>query len=119
MSNEVLTYISDETQSLFEEFNEDYLADVLRVWDCYAQEWFDAFITVFRFESDDLLVWNESGALKARKGSVLTDRFDKEAFPFSIEDADILDCLSWNLDESYGEHIGRAAISAALLESFV
>ena len=71
------------------------------------------------FESNDLLVWNESGALKARKGSVPTDQFDKEAFPFSVENADILDCLSWIPDKSYSELIGRAAISAALLESFV
>lgn len=71
------------------------------------------------FESNDLLVWNESRALKARKRSVRTDQFDKEAFPFSIEDTGVLDCLSWIPDESYDRFIGRAAISAALLESFV
>ena len=41
MSNEVLPFISNEVVELFEEFDDDYLADVLRPWDCDAQDWLD------------------------------------------------------------------------------
>ena len=76
MSNEVLPFISNEVVELFEEFDDDYLADVLRPWDCDAQDWLDHTTTVFRFENDDLLVWNEMGRLKAMRGIVDTQSFD-------------------------------------------
>lgn len=75
MSNEVLPFISNEIVELFEEFDDDFLADVFRVWDCDTQDWYDGTTTVFRFEGDDLLVWNEMGGLKAMRGAVDTQVF--------------------------------------------
>lgn len=40
----------------------------LRVWNCYAQDWLDGFATVFRFENDNLLVWNDIGAQEPNEG---------------------------------------------------
>lgn len=95
---------------MFAEFDEDILADVLRLWDCDAQDWSYDRKIVFRFENDNLLVWNELGELKARRGPV-----DTAAKPQHEEEA----CLSWRPDTSFGAYIGRAELSSALLETFV
>lgn len=115
MSNEVLPFISNEVVELFEEFDNDYLADVFRVWDCDAQDWHDGTTTVFRFESDDLLVWNEIGGLKAMRGAVDTQTFENPICALEGTEA----CLAWRVDASFGDLIGRAVLSATLLQSFV
>lgn len=115
MSNEVLPFISNEVVELFEEFDGDYLADVFRVWDCDAQDWLDGTTTVFRFESDDLLVWNEMGGLKAMRGAVDTQSLGNSICALEGTEA----CLAWRVDASFGGLIGRAALSATLLQSFV
>ena len=115
MSNEALPFISNEVVELFEEFNDDCLADVLRVWDCDNQEWYDCITTVFRFESDDLLVWNVMGGLRAKRGAVDTQTFQLGSRIGATEDS----CLTWRPDSSFANLIGRAALSATLLESFV
>jgi hypothetical protein len=114
MSNEVLPFISNEVVELFEGFDNDYLADVLRVWDCDNQEWFDGAATVFRFESDDLLVWNIMGGLRVKRGAVDTQSFQQKSLIGVAEDR----CVAWRPDSSFGDLIGRAALSATLLESF-
>lgn len=38
-------------------FNDDYLVDVFRVWDCYEQEWVADSPILLRFEEDDALVF--------------------------------------------------------------
>ena len=115
MSNEVLPFISNEVVELFEGFDGDCLADVLRVWDCDNQDWFDGTTTVFRFESDDLLVWNVMGGLRAKRGAVDTQTFQLSDLIGIAEDR----CIAWRPDSSFTDLIGRAALSATLLESFV
>ncbi|WP_251213061.1 hypothetical protein [Adlercreutzia murintestinalis] len=115
MSNEVLPFISNEVVELFEEFDDDYLADVFRVWDCDAQNWQNGTTVVFRFENDDLLVWNVMGGLKAKRGAVDTQKFQLGALIGASEES----CIAWRSDSSFADLIGRAALSATLLESFV
>ncbi|WP_278854220.1 hypothetical protein [Gordonibacter pamelaeae] len=115
MSNEVLPFISNEVVELFEEFDDDYLADVLRPWDCDAQDWLDHTTTVFRFENDDLLVWNEMGGLKAMRGIVDTQSFDASLLAPGTKDA----CLVWRVDAAFGDLVGTIELSATLLELFV
>lgn len=115
MSNEALPFISNEVKELFEGFDGDYLADVLRVWDCDNQDWFDSTTTVFRFESDDLLVWNVMGGLRAERGAVDTQSFQLGSLIGVTEDF----CVAWRSDPSFADLIGRAALSTTLLESFV
>ena len=115
MSNEVLPFISNEVVELFEEFDDDYLADVLRPWDCDAQDWLDHTTTVFRFENDDLLVWNEMGGLKAMRGIVDTQSFDASLLAPGTKDA----CLVWHVDAAFGDLVGTIELSATLLELFV
>lgn len=114
MSNEVLPFISNEVVGLFEEFDGDYLADVIRLWDCDTQDWYDNTTAVFRFESDDLFVWNEMGGLKVKRGPVDTQVFQQESLVGMPEDS----CVVWRPDKSFANLIGRAALSAILLESF-
>lgn len=115
MCNEVLPCIGNEVVELFEEFDGDCLADVLRVWDCDNQEWLDGTTTVFRFESDDLLVWNVIGGLRAKRGAVDTQSFQLGSLIGVAENS----CVAWRPDSLFAELIGRAALSATLLESFV
>jgi len=115
MSNEVLSFISNEVVALFEEFDGDYLADVFRVWDCDAQDWYDGTTTVFRFEGDDLLAWNEMGGLRAKRGAVDTQLFDDSIIAPGVKGA----CLAWRIDASFEDLIGRTALSTVLLESFM
>lgn len=110
MSNEVLPFVSNEVVEAFQGFDDDYLADVLRVWDCYEQDWHDGFTTVFRFENDDLLVWKEMGGLKTKRGAVVTQN------PIELEpDA----CLSWMSDPGYSDLFGEKGLSTTLLESIM
>lgn len=115
MSNEVLSFINNEVVELFEEFDNDRLADVFRIWNCDSQDWADGAVAVFRFESDDLLVWNVMGGLRARRGPVDTQTFQLATLVGSSED----NCLVWRSDPSFTELIGRATLSATLLDSFV
>lgn len=115
MSNEVLPFISNGVAELFAQFDGDILADVLRLWDCDAQDWLDGTTTVFRFENDDLLVWNFMGGLKAKRGAVDTQSFQLGSLIGVTED----NCVAWRPDPSFADLIGRATLSATLLESFV
>lgn len=115
MSNEVLPFISNEVADLFAQFDDDILADVLRLWDCDAQDWADGTTAVFRFENDDLLVWSVKGELKAVLGAVNTQSFCLGSLLDIADDQ----CISWRPDPSFADQIGRAARSATLLESFV
>ena len=38
MTYHEMIHIPDETLAMFEKFEQDYLADVFRIWDCYAQD---------------------------------------------------------------------------------
>lgn len=113
MSNEVLPFISNEVVELFEGFDGDYLADVLRVWDCDAQDWFDDMTAIFRFETDDLLVWCEAGTIMAVRGAVETRVFDLWDL---VDDDDR--CLSWRYDPMFGDLVGSTHSSRRIVRSF-
>lgn len=119
MSNEVLTYIPNNVVELFEAFDKDYLADVLRIWDCDAQDWFDPFTTVFRFESDDLLVWNDGGSLRCRQGAVDTNNINCLALDVLSRTEMVDNCLCWLPDAFFRSHIGKKRESHNLLETFI
>ena len=114
MSNEILPFISNEVVELFKEFDGDYLADVLRVWDCDKQDWLDGATTFFRFESDDLLVWNVIGCLRAKRGAVDAQSFQLAELIGVNEES----CIVWRSDLSFSGCIGRTSLSATLLDSF-
>lgn len=118
MSKEILPYISNEVADLFAQFNSDTLADVLRLWDCVAQEWVDGTTTVFRFENDDLLVWNEMGRLRARKGAVDTASFDPSVTPSVQVAEDNGPCFAWRPDFSFNSYLGESKLSKSLLDVF-
>lgn len=115
MSNEAQLFISNEVVELFEEIDDDCLADVLRVWDCDNQEWLDGTTTVFRLETDDLLVWNAMGSPRAERGAVDTQAFQHAALNGASEDS----CLARRSDPPFSDYIGKTALSATLLEFFI
>lgn len=59
MTEETAMIIPDDVRAVLMEFDADYLADAFRLWDCNLKDWYDPFAVVFRFEKDDVLVWNE------------------------------------------------------------
>lgn len=115
MSNEVTSGINSEVIALFKEFDDEYLADVLRIWDCDAGEWCDIFTIVYRFENNDLLVWKDSDKLCARIGAVETDSMINLIPQTSegIRPAEV--CLSWRFDRGYDELIGRIGVASEIL----
>lgn len=115
MSNEALSYISNEVAALFEEFEDDYLVDVFRVWDCDAQNWYGVCPIVFRFEQDDILVWRESSAFVAQIGPVDTSSAEESLSP--LLELSILGekCLSWKLDNEFAGLAGSKGIIPELL----
>lgn len=114
MSNEVLMHIPEETVNAIREFNDDYLADVLRPWDCYKQTWYDNFTTVCRFESNDCLVYVDEDGLNYKVGPIDTDAFDDLMAEFIGANTDDV-CLCWRHDYHYGCLIGTKGLSADLL----
>lgn len=105
MCNADLIKISHETSELLKEFDSEYLADVLRVWDCDSQEWYDETTTVLRFENDDLLIWSEDGVMRARRGAVPNGLLDQETYVLIHSDSEN-HCLCWLPDSSYPAQLG-------------
>lgn len=118
MSKEVLPFISNEVADLFAEFDGDSLADVLRLWDCDTQDWIDGTTMIFRFENDDLLVWNEMGALRASKGAFDTASSSPSAIPSLQLAEDKGTCLVWRPDLSFASYLGESNLSQSLLNVF-
>ncbi len=98
MNNEALSYDSNEIAEAFRSFGGDYLADVLRVWDCYKQDWADDTTYIFRFENDDLLIWKESGLLHCERGAVDTTEVNEEVLARIAAESNIDLCLCWRSD---------------------
>ena len=117
MSNEVLPFISNEVANLCAEFDDDFLAEVFRIWDCDTQCWLHNSPILLRFENDDLLIWIEKGRLAANRGSVNTANamlFISD--PDGINAADV--CLTWRVDHSWDYLAGETHLSWILLNSF-
>lgn len=115
MCNEIASDISSEVIGLFKKFDDEYLADVLRIWDYDAGDWCNIFAVVYRFENNDLLVWKDPDMFRARIGAVdttLMGRLNQQAFERMLSSEE---CLSWRLDNSYEEQIGRKGVVSELL----
>ncbi|MSA62374.1 hypothetical protein GT613_05725 [Eggerthella sp. BIOML-A4] len=119
MTEETAITISDDVRAVFMTFDDDYLADVLRLWDCDLKEWCDPYAMVFRFEKDDVLVWNEGGVLRCRQGAVNLNEAENvlpSSFKSGIsEDA----CLCWTRDDFRHRFIGMVSICRELADSLV
>lgn len=117
MSNEVLPFISNEVADLFAEFEGDILADVLRIWDCDAQDWLDGTTTIFRFENDDVLVWDEMGFLMARNGPVDTNTVkNDQVWHEGLQNDDHL-CVCWRFAPEFSSFVGRSNCIGELLST--
>lgn len=111
--------IPDDVRTAFMAFDDDYLADVLRLWDCDLRNWHDPFVTILRFENDDIMVWYEDGALTCCQGA-----FDNYAtldyLPHKVKAGINSDaCLCWLRDKHYDELVGSTHLSFDLLDRFV
>lgn len=102
--------IPDDVRAAIMAFDDDYLADVFRVWNCDTQNWFDRTTAIFRFENDDLLVWREMGCLKVKQGAVATQN--------AIE-AQSESCLIWMSDPTFTDLFGKKGLSSDLLGHFL
>lgn len=117
MTEETAITVPDDVRATFRAFDDDYLADVLRLWDCDLKRWRDPSLFVFRFENDDVLVWQTTGTVKCKEGAVDTTT-TRCAFPESIETSIDPDaCLCWLPDSSFSDFIGLTEISHDLLQA--
>lgn len=107
MTEETTMAIPDDVRAALMEFDDDYLADVFRVWNCDTQNWYDSTTFIFRFENDDILVWCEMGCLKAKQGAMITQN--------AIE-AESESCLVWMSDPTFSNLFGERDLSSTLLE---
>lgn len=106
MRNEVKNYIPDNLIDALQKFDDDYLADVLRPWDCYEQKWTKDSPMLFRFEHNDLLIWTSSDKLECIISNVDTRYFIHEAL-ISANNIDVRDlCLCWRVDLSLSKIVG-------------
>lgn len=99
------------------QLKQDCLADVFRLWDCFEQGWITEHVFLFRFESDNLLIWEEEETFQALKGPVSTT----EVFVprgLQIESFDSQSCLCWRFDDSWNEKIGSMITVSDLLSCF-
>lgn len=117
MTEETPITIPDDVRSAFMAFDDDYLADVLRLWDCDLREWCDPFAMVFRFESDDLLIWRELNTMRCKKGAVDATT-TRGSIPENAEASiDVDACLCWLPDGTYNDFIGLTRITHDLLQA--
>ncbi|MEQ3363429.1 hypothetical protein [Raoultibacter massiliensis] len=114
MTSEAQTNTSDVLHEAFCKFDDDYLADVLRPWDCYEQDWYDNKTVLYRFESDDLLAREMPSGLLYEIGPIDTDAFDMrlvvESKPESASDT----CVCWRHAAGYENLIGTKSIGMVL-----
>lgn len=109
MTKATVITIPDDVHAALRVFDDDYLADVFRVWNCDTQNWFDSTTAIFRFEKDDLLVWCEMGCLRAKQGAVVTQ---------NIIEAESESCLIWMSDPTFSDLFGERNLSSTLLDYF-
>lgn len=119
MIEETAITITDDVRAAFMAFDDDYLADVLRLWDCDRKCWRDPYMIVFRFESEDVMVWNESGTLRHCTGAVDTSASAGTLPKAVMTGIDGDSCLCWLRDTRFDSYIGSAGASSDLLMSIV
>ncbi len=96
------------------EFDTDYLADVFRPWDCYAQDWLDEMTVLFRFESNDLLVYTGENGLDCKIGPIDTSAFEDSIMDCMCVESPKDTCLCWRHAREYRELIGTKNVRRKL-----
>lgn len=86
---------------------EDYLADVLCVWDCYEQEWVEKAPIILRFEKMDVLIHRSSigGDAKLSVPAAGSEIDNPESGKTC--NANVDSCTCWRRAEHYSFLIGR------------
>lgn len=115
MIEETAITVPDDVRATFRAFDDDYLADVLRLWDCDLKRWRDPFAILFRFESDDVLIWREKDSLRSRQGAVDTEMVDSEQCQLTL-DPNNSSCLSWVTDHRFSHLLGSKSNAKKLLK---
>lgn len=116
MTEETAITIPDDVRAAFMAFEDDYLADVLRLWDCDLKRWHDPCMVVFRFENDDLLIWREMNTIRCKKGAVDATT-TRSSIPEHVEASiDVDACLCWLPDGTYNDFIGLTGTTHDLLQ---
>lgn len=119
MNKDTLRQIPHLVKELFSGMSDDYLADVLRPWDCYSQQWADDHMHLFRFESDDMLIWLSDGVLQAERGAVDTSVFEPTNRIATKKDPAEDMCLCWVKDGSFKGIIGTRPMLDDLIAGLV
>lgn len=115
MTEETAIAIPDDARAVLMAFDDDYLADVLRLWDCDRKDWCESFAIILRFETDDVIVWLEEGFLKCEAGAV-TESDLETSIPNTIRASVGADaCLCWLYDRAYNDLIGSSDVCNDLL----
>lgn len=117
MNEEALIFIPNDAIATIKAFDNDYLAEVLRLWDCYRNDWHDPCTIIFRFESDDILVWNEQGSLRGKVGAVAESNLETSTPDVIKASIETDTCLCWLHDRSYSKLIGSTNVCNYLLDS--
>ena len=115
MTEETAITIPDDMRAAFMAFDDDYLADVLRLWDCDLGDWCESFAIILRFETDDVIVWLEEGILKCEAGAVAESDLET-SIPHPIRASIGADaCLCWLYDRAFSDLIGSSDVCSDLL----
>lgn len=114
MSDEVQIHIPEEMGDAIREFDNVYLADVLRLWDCYKQAWHDNYTMVCRFENNDYLVYVDANGLNCKVGPIDTSEIDDSLLELIGVNANEA-CLCWRHDDRYNRFIGFKKVGMELL----
>ena len=115
MTEETAITIPDDMRAAFMAFDDDYLADVLRLWDCDLGDWCESFAIILRFETDDVIVWLEEGILKCEAGAVAESNLET-SIPHTIRASIGADaCLCWLYDRAFSDLIGASDVCSDLL----
>ena len=118
MTEELAIAIPDDVRAAFMAHDDDYLADVLRLWDCDLKCWHDPCMIVFRFENNDIIVWRAGETIKCQIGAVDTTTarscFSESADAGVDRDA----CICWISDANYSRFIGVPGNARGLLKRF-
>lgn len=92
---------------------QDYLADILKVWDCYEQDWVVSAPLILRFENADVVVEHEKNV----PSKVTMANSGEEELISELVNGDLgVDrCLCWLHADGYGDYIGELISLHALL----
>lgn len=116
MSKSEFESIPEDLEIAYQLFAEDYLADVLRPWDCYAQDWHNDHTILYRFEKNDLLIYKSNHQTFYRIGPIDTSTFGQEMLSIiGINEWDAV-CLSWNYADDLKKLIGRKGLYTGIFD---